>query len=317
MLRIHSALKSAACLTGLSLCLVASGCGGGVDSEADVVLKPSEPSAASGTTGTNGNATTPAANGADTAAPAGGYGVLRGRVVYTGSVPKQGVKFAVGKASADPNWCAASSPILDQKVVIDETTKGIANVFLWLEDMPEGGKETAEHESGWQYKFDQMNCTFVPHAMVLRTGKPLTIHSSDRVKHNVNVGALRNLAFNQSMSFGEELTHVFERQEPVPILVKCDIHTWMNAYQLPIAHPYAAVTNEKGEFQITDLPVGEHEFKIWHEANDKLRGGRLTVVIDPGDNEKTIEVGPSDLQAGLNTPQSGSVLLSRRDAAGR
>jgi plastocyanin len=298
-------------LAGLSLGLFASGCGGGVDSEADVVLKPSQEATAPDGGGAGGDTGT-AANGGNAAAPAGGFGTLRGRFVYNGNVPPQGVLYAVGKAKANPEWCAAEQPILEQKVVIDPQSKGVANVFLWLAKMPEGGKQTAAHEADWPTVFDQKNCAFVPHAMVVRTGKPLTITSSDRVNHNVKINAFSNEDANNTLGFGDQLMHTYEEAERQPIQVNCDIHTWMTAYQLPIDHPYAAVTNEKGEFVITDLPAGEHEFKIYHESNPRLHGGRLTVTIEPGDNEQTIEVSPAELQAGLGGPRpdTKTILLS-------
>jgi hypothetical protein len=40
----------------------------------------------------------------------------------------------------------------------------------------------------------------------------------------------------------------------------------MSAWQLPLDHPYGAVTNENGEFSIQNLPAGKHKFTIWHEA---------------------------------------------------
>jgi hypothetical protein len=58
----------------------------------------------------------------------------------------------------------------------------------------------------------------------------------------------------------------------------------MTAYQLPIDHPYAAVTDENGQFTIPDLPTGKHSFILWHEAAD---GGfverKLAVEIKSGE----------------------------------
>jgi hypothetical protein len=70
---------------------------------------------------------------------------------------------------------------------------------------------------------------------------------------------------------------------------------------------------------ITDLPAGEHEFKIYHESNPRLHGGRLTVTIEPGDNEQTIEVSPAELQAGLGGPRPNTktILLSELGTRGR
>lgn len=36
--------------------------------------------------------------------------------------------------------------------------------------------------------------------------------------------------------------------------VKCDVHEWMSAYLVPVTHPYVAVTDAKGEFEIGQVP---------------------------------------------------------------
>ena len=66
------------------------------------------------------------------------------------------------------------------------------------------------------------------------------------------------------------------------------------AIHLPIDHPYAALSAENGTFEIKDLPVGKHEFKVWHEAGGLLEKSKI-IEIKPGDNEVTITVAASQL----------------------
>ena len=47
--------------------------------------------------------------------------------------------------------------------------------------------------------------------------------------------------------------------------VKCDLHPHMRAYWLILDHPFAAITDAKGRFEIKGLPAGNHEFRVWHE----------------------------------------------------
>ena len=39
------------------------------------------------------------------------------------------------------------------------------------------------------------------------------------------------------------------------------------AYWLVCDHPYAVVSDDKGRFHIDNLPVGVHEFQVWHQQN--------------------------------------------------
>jgi len=74
----------------------------------------------------------------------------------------------------------------------------------------------------------------------------------------------------------------------LPIQVKCDLHSWMQAYWLVLDHPYSAITQADGTFEIKDLPVGTHQFRVWHERvgylerslKVKIKDGQTT-QLDP------------------------------------
>lgn len=47
-------------------------------------------------------------------------------------------------------------------------------------------------------------------------------------------------------------------------------HPWQHAYVYIFDHPYAAVSDEKGEFAIKDVPPGIYTVEAWHEAMGKI-----------------------------------------------
>jgi hypothetical protein len=51
----------------------------------------------------------------------------------------------------------------------------------------------------------------------------------------------------------------------VPIRFKCDVHKWMGAYTGVFNHPFFAVTNDQGAFEIKNLPPGNYVIEAWHE----------------------------------------------------
>jgi hypothetical protein len=40
----------------------------------------------------------------------------------------------------------------------------------------------------------------------------------------------------------------------------------MNAFVYVANHPYVALTNENGDFEIKDVPPGTYTIKMWHEG---------------------------------------------------
>ena len=45
----------------------------------------------------------------------------------------------------------------------------------------------------------------------------------------------------------------------------------MNAEMFVAPHPYYAVTDESGRFQLTNVPPGQYEIVAWHEGWNVLR----------------------------------------------
>ncbi len=48
--------------------------------------------------------------------------------------------------------------------------------------------------------------------------------------------------------------------------MSCSIHPWMSAFIMATPHPYFAVTDENGTFEIKNLPAGvDLEVRVWQE----------------------------------------------------
>ena len=52
---------------------------------------------------------------------------------------------------------------------------------------------------------------------------------------------------------------------------QCDIHSHMNGYRVGFSHPYFAVTDAEGKFEITGVPPGEYTLVAWHEGYKIVR----------------------------------------------
>src|SRR5262249_29997616 len=114
--------------------------------------------------------------------------------------------------------------------------------------------------------FDQKNCVFEPHVLGLLAGAKVTLKSSDPVNHNINAKLKSNSQFNTLLAGGQSITHSLPSPERMPASVTCDIHNWMQAYWMVLDHPYFAVTDDKGNFEIKDAPAGTQKVVVWQEA---------------------------------------------------
>ena len=60
---------------------------------------------------------------------------------------------------------------------------------------------------------------------------------------------------------------------------KCDVHAWMAAYAGVMAHPYFAVSDREGRYEIKDVPAGAYTIAVWHP---KLKGQPKPVTVESG-----------------------------------
>ena len=315
-LRARLCNASALALAGLVL----AGCGGGDKSPPASSSKSSASSKpAAATTPAEDPSTPAAAPSTPEPAPstptpppaAGGTGTLTGVIKLDGMAPELPPLVMEGDSSVKDADVCAMSTVPNESVVVGEDG-GLANVFVYLGKAPKGA-DIADPEG--EVVFDQKGCVFQPHCLTVRTGQTVRLLNSDGVPHNVHTKPVRNSALNSTLQPNDAtgIDLKYERIEQVPVQVVCDIHTWMTAYQLPMDHPFVAITDADGKFEIADLPAGRHKFRIWHEKAGLL-DKEYEIDVKGGDEPTEVEISyPAAKVAQLNGPQPKRVVLSRAD----
>jgi len=205
------------------------------------------------------------------------WGALKGRFVLDGPLPEQ-PKLQINK---DVEFCGKHEP-RSEKLIVHREDRGIANVVIWLDVKP--GQKVAIHPSYEQFstatvKLANKGCRFDPHICVMRTGQMLLIENPDQVDHNTAAGLDKNDPFNALTAAGQSSERPrFKLAERLPAQVQCSIHPWMTGWLVVKDHPYVAVTDEHGRFELKNLPVGEHTFVVWQEMPGPVlavtRGGQ-------------------------------------------
>jgi plastocyanin len=276
------------------LAAAAAGCGGQPTDHSDINVVLPEPGvnvsskSAPGGSAAPGGAATPTAPAATAEATpaalgAAGWGTFKGQVVFEGTPPSAKVLQAQGKAEKDPTVCALDKPIVSERLVIDDASKGVKNVLVYFPRPTAVNEDAKKALTGKTVTFDQAKCIFEPHVLGMMVGETVKLKSSDPVNHNVNV-KLKASTFNQTIAGGQAQDYPLTGSERTPGAVVCDIHPWMSAWWMVLDNPYITVTDKNGNFEIKNVPAGPQKVVVWQEF---VKGSGF--VTAPSGDEVTIK----------------------------
>ena len=211
--------------------------------------------------------------GAD--AQAGGWGTLKGRVVWGGKdLPKP----SLIDVKVDPQHClqanktadADKSTIQDEKFLINAKNKGLKNVFVFI--MVEQGGKVPTHPDLQKFppevELDQPACMFFPRAVAMREGQTLVVKNSAPVQHNIRwIGdpVAGNQGGNVTLKPGDKFEVKDLKAQRLPLALECNIHGWMKGRLGVFSHPYYTITDDDGKFELKNAPVGAFRLMIYHE----------------------------------------------------
>jgi plastocyanin len=186
-------------------------------------------------------------------------GSVKGVAVIDGTAPKN----EAIKMNADPVCVKQNSaPQVQETYMVGADGKSLGNVFVYVKD----GLGNYVFDTPTEIaKIDQNGCRYSPHVFGMRVGQPLEIMNSDPTLHNIHAMPKDNSEFNNGQPIqGMKMSHTFDKPE-VMVPFKCDVHGWMNAYVGVMSHPYFAVTDKDGKFDLPNLPPGTYTIEAWHE----------------------------------------------------
>lgn len=142
----------------------------------------------------------------------------------------------------------------------------LRHVVVYLKDAPSTRVAPTKAE------IRQVNETFVPRAVAVTVGSEVSFPNGDAFYHNVfSLSRARTFDLGRYPS-GQ--TRVVRVDKPGLIKVFCQIHSHMSASVMVFDHPWFAVPDESGTFELNDLPPGARRLAAWHE-----RLGETTVTL--------------------------------------
>ena len=182
---------------------------------------------------------------------------VRGRVVI--DIPT----LAKRPSSAYPARTVTSATLAPQSEAL--------NVVIYLRDAPNRAVRPT------RVGIHQRNETFVPRVVAVPVGSEVEFPNDDAFYHNV-FSLSRPRTFNLGRyPRGETRAVRFER--PGIVKVFCDIHSHMSAAVVVFAHPWFAIPDADGRFDIPDVPAGDQRLTAWHE---RLGDTTIPIRVEPG-----------------------------------
>lgn len=204
---------------------------------------------------------------------------VSGRVIFAGSIPKA-ERVPVHR---DPKFCGET--MLIEAIRVDRGSRGIGGVVVSLDGVARG--KPAETENGI-ILFENRSCRFIPQITAAAVGSTLEIRNADPILHNTHV--------RKGSRFGDTVINVVQPagvrviRKPMPesgiLDVRCDAHPFMWATILLFEHPYFAVTDDLGHFELTRVPPGTYRLQFWHE----MLGTKEKNITVPATGAATVEL---------------------------
>jgi len=184
--------------------------------------------------------------------------IIRGRV----QVPDP--PLAANRPAAS-DLTGSSHPVVDRRRVV-----------VYLESAP---RRAFDELRPGLMRMDQHDEQFFPHVLAITVGTSVIFPNNDKTFHNVfSLSRARSFDLGRYPPGRTGRQIRFDRPGIVPVF--CDIHTHMSAYILVFSHPYFAVSETDGRYQIDNVPVGTYSLRVWSELGSTMP--RSVTVADAG-----------------------------------
>lgn len=207
---------------------------------------------------------------------------VSGRVLYTGSLPKPD-RVPVHR---DSRFCGETVSI--DKIQVERASGGIDDVVISLEGIGRGKPLVPDKTV---ITFENRTCRFVPRTNVAVVGSVLEILNRDPILHNTHMridGRSGPTIINVVQPAGVDV--IMKTLQIAGFFdIRCDAHTFMQASMHVFEHPYFAMSDSTGRFEMAQVPPGTYRLRMWHEA----LGTRTKTITVPSTGPLTVDLGLS------------------------
>ena len=207
---------------------------------------------------------------------------IAGRVTLRGAPPPE----KPITAGVDPACAQLQTNALTTRHYVVGTNGGLADTVVYVKEGLSGATFPASVDEPI-ISFNR--CQIFPYVSAVRTGQRVELRNEkDNVLHNIHGVARANREFNLAMpTRGQTTSRTFDAPEMF-IRLKCDVHPWEFAHVCVFDHPFFAITDANGNFE---LPLGLPDGKYVIEARHLKSGAINTAVVIVGGKTRFLDLG--------------------------
>lgn len=225
-------------------------------------------------------------------------GTIKGIASWKGDIPELPLFGDI----VHPEVCGETQR--SEALLVDPKNRGVRWVLVYLERIEKG---KAPAEKYWLHMGkDKTNkvpdteaCQFKQHIFPFVRSQVVAMVNFESILHNPNFFDERHVSvLNMVMPTPyREVAHTILQYHGKGVMpYQCDIHSHMNGYWAGFHHPYFAVTDADGKFEISGVPPGKYTLVAWHEGYKIVRMDVARPTYDqPHVIRQEIEVKPKDM----------------------
>ncbi len=134
----------------------------------------------------------------------------------------------------------------------------------------------------------QENLRFNPDFLVIPAGAKIRFENHDDEIHNIH-----SIASGNRFDTGAQLPGTIKEvtlKNPGAVPIRCRTHRDMRGIIIVTPSPYFAVTDNLGQFEITDVPAGRYRVEAWHPRLTPKEQAQGTVELQVGTKDNVVEL---------------------------
>jgi len=204
------------------------------------------------------------------------WGTVKGRVTWAGGVV--------------PN-------VRPEEYVVNPKNKGVKNVFVWLMDASDPKAPKAPPVNPAVKLAKEVDLTVEvgpprrvePHVLALHAGQTVVLKNDTPAADNIGLEGDEAAKGGRFPLAAKATCKTKLGASRKVVVVNSALNAALRGYIKVFDHPYFAVTDADGRYEIKDAPAGKYNIVIWQEGMGWVNGGKLGRAIDiPA--EKAIEI---------------------------